>query len=736
MAQFLYKEVAPSGGDYTSLEACMNANEQDLTGDGWFDIEITGDWSGGADTTAVTIGNWTTTAADYINIFTSGTARHNGAWSTDYYTLAPAGTDSILIRNSAGTFVYIDGLQILKTSSANYKAGINCDRLNTGSILYVSNNIVKNHSSAAAEITWGAALGAYYNNQVVTVYAWNNIAYDFKGIDTSAGFFSSGSGQTTYLYNNTAYNCTTGFNRNAGTWVAKNNLSYNNTTDFSSGFDASSDYNFSKDDTAPEAAGNSIWGTTDGKTPDFVSTTAGFEDFHLQSTSDAIGFGVDLSATFTKDIDGMFRGTSWSIGADERNSFEVAPSGGDYTSLEACMNANEQDLTGDGYMDVEITGDWTSTTDSTEVTIHNYTTTSSDYINIFTSGTARHSGSWSVAAYTRLFTTWGYVSGDEIASQYVTIDGLQFYQEKDYEGTSLVIGDGGEFATIKNNIFTARDEPPDYDPGTGLFISYGDTDTSQCLVYNNIFYGLQRGLNVDSGDNTLIYNNTIYGSVTGIHVGNLITVVFKNNVVVGNTDDYYVFGTQTTTGSSNNITEDDDMPGDTATTQNLLTEFFVSATDFHLRSTSDAIGAGTSLSGTFTTDIDGDTRSSWDIGADEYIFGWAWGEESPSEVAVSWSVWSDGASGGITVSGDSDWGKAILGSAEIGHSDVKDTGNTIAKLLTVTKDKYGTGQGSHTVYIRGQAGTFSQDDGTPSWEEYTAPVYKTWQYVQVKIVGG
>jgi len=49
VAQYLYKVVAPSGGDYTSLEACLNANEQDLTGLGWFDIEITGNWRGGDD---------------------------------------------------------------------------------------------------------------------------------------------------------------------------------------------------------------------------------------------------------------------------------------------------------------------------------------------------------------------------------------------------------------------------------------------------------------------------------------------------------------------------------------------------------------------------------------------------------------------------------------------------------------------------------------------------------------
>ena len=40
MATQLLKTVKPSGGDYTSLEACMNANEQDLTAaDKYFDVE-------------------------------------------------------------------------------------------------------------------------------------------------------------------------------------------------------------------------------------------------------------------------------------------------------------------------------------------------------------------------------------------------------------------------------------------------------------------------------------------------------------------------------------------------------------------------------------------------------------------------------------------------------------------------------------------------------------------------
>ena len=44
-AQFLYKDICLSGCDYTTPEAALNANEQDLTGDGWADFEIKDDWT-------------------------------------------------------------------------------------------------------------------------------------------------------------------------------------------------------------------------------------------------------------------------------------------------------------------------------------------------------------------------------------------------------------------------------------------------------------------------------------------------------------------------------------------------------------------------------------------------------------------------------------------------------------------------------------------------------------------
>ena len=53
----------------------------------------------------------------------------------------------------------------------------------------------------------------------------------------------------------------------------------------------------------------------------FVSIAAGNEDLHLEPTGhNALDTALDLSATFTTDIDGQTRSGPWDIGADEGNS--------------------------------------------------------------------------------------------------------------------------------------------------------------------------------------------------------------------------------------------------------------------------------------------------------------------------------------------------------------------------------------------------------------------------------
>jgi len=88
-----------------------------------------------------------------------------------------------------------------------------------------------------------------------------------------------------------------------------------------------------------------------------------------------------------------------------------------------------------------------------------------------------------------------------------------------------------------------------------------------------------------------------------------------------------------------------------------------------------------------------------------------------------------------TVIGDADWGKIELDASEEGRSQVYDFGSISSRTITVTENRYGTGQGTATIQIRGQDTIFLQDDGEPPvWENYVAPIEKTWRFIQLRVI--
>jgi hypothetical protein len=114
----------------------------------------------------------------------------------------------------------------------------------------------------------------------------------------------------------------------------------------------------------------------------------------------------------------------------------------------------------------------------------------------------------------------------------------------------------------------------------------------------------------------------------------------------------------------------------------------------------------------------------------------AFGEQNPlqGEIAISWQTLTDGAGSPPTVIGDSDWGKIELDITEEGRSRVYDFGDATEREHTLTEDRYGTGQGTATLQLRGQATIFLQDAASPSWEDYSVPVAKTWRFMQVRAI--
>jgi hypothetical protein len=117
------------------------------------------------------------------------------------------------------------------------------------------------------------------------------------------------------------------------------------------------------------------------------------------------------------------------------------------------------------------------------------------------------------------------------------------------------------------------------------------------------------------------YNLTVYDCSYGFRANTSgVTLSLYNCLAQSCTDGFYVTAGATFTGSNNCSDIASDAPG---TSPQTGTVSFVDAAngDFHLTS-GDTVAKdnGTDLSGTFTTDIDGQTRTgTWDIGADEYV---------------------------------------------------------------------------------------------------------------------
>jgi len=148
--------------------------------------------------------------------------------------------------------------------------------------------------------------------------------------------------------------------------------------------------------------------------------------------------------------------------------------------------------------------------------------------------------------------------------------------------------------------------------GTGLVLtSNADLQIYNNLIYNNsgtFAYGIDTDVNFTT--TSKIEHNTIYGNAgTGINLGsNCSNNYVRNNIVYNNGAGISDSGTGDTV--SNNLTTNPS---------------FVNAAgaDFHLQSTSAAIGYGMDVSADgITTDFDGvsrPTNGTWDAGAYEFV---------------------------------------------------------------------------------------------------------------------
>lgn len=152
----------------------------------------------------------------------------------------------------------------------------------------------------------------------------------------------------------------------------------------------------------------------------------------------------------------------------------------------------------------------------------------------------------------------------------------------------------------------------------GINIGQG---TRTVKIWNNVFYSgnLVDVIDISGfGGNHYVFNNTIVTPYRGI-VQASVTVVAINNIVQAGNDGF----SGTFTSSDYNLSSlSSDAPGANSINSTSLTFVNSAGNDYHLIAADAAIAIGTDLSGhaslPFSTDFDGDTRTTWNMGADEF----------------------------------------------------------------------------------------------------------------------
>lgn len=304
--------------------------------------------------------------------------------------------------------------------------------------------------------------------------------------------------------------------------------------------------------------------------------------------------------------------------------------GGAYQTIQAALDALYSSypnlVTADRYASIEIDGSWTNPAGTNIAPNGSFVTDATRYIKIYTTAAARHSGKWSTTKFRIEASNTAILNN---ATGFVWLDGLQFKLTASSATSDVYYASHPASSWLRISNCLAYGVAS----GSQIICGYhsGSDIAHTTYLWNNIFWDFisagSNGIAIYGNEASPVlycYSNTVHNSEYGIF--NLGTMHAKNNGVVGGTTRYYNGGTF---DGTKNSSDNNDALG---TNPINGTPTFVDASnanhqlrDFHLQS-SDTLwkNAGYDTSGesaplNFTTDIDGDTRSTWDVGADEYV---------------------------------------------------------------------------------------------------------------------
>lgn len=615
-----FRTIKSAGGNYSSLNSWEAGESRDLT---LVNKSAVAECYSMSDTTATVVNGWVTSAANTIKIYTPLSERHSGVWSTGKYSLVTSATTLTLSTPN----ITVDGLQLSGSAGGwgniyNHYSGL------TGNVT-ISNNILQ------GVVVPDSNYGGIYNDVIASsgiLNVYNNLIYGWSGANAGlCGYSNAGHNTFTQsnLYNN-LFHCKIGVALFLAPTLLNNNIFYQCNVDPNNNNALSgTDYNVT------DATGiyYSVAGSTnthDKVSQNFSFVNAANNDFRLSAyDTGAIFNGTSLSGIFTTDSIGTSRGTGtvWDVGPYHPTSYTktILPSGqsGNYISLNAWQAGEQRDLTAvNKIANAEINGDWTSSPDYTQCVINGWTTNVSNYVNIYTTGTARHSGVWSDTKYRRDISGFYDLL---IYTDFVRIDGLQSKLTTTGTNAGCCVGINHAVSTgaqiyYTNNIIRGNLSSTSYSAGVNPDTDYkGRFYLWNCIAYD--FYSVTGTVMAAYAlmDNTTgtayVYNCTVYNSYRGFGVGLSSGNILKNCLARVCGDGFYGNGNA---ASDYNVTDSGSLFGSHSITGIPL---FMNESSRDLRLSPYDTGVmfkGTGLSGIFTTDIAGNYRGTgniWDVGA-------------------------------------------------------------------------------------------------------------------------
>jgi len=263
-------------------------------------LSLYNDWANGYDegSAYIDIKNFVTDANHKVVIWTNASAsgtqgpnRHNGTAESGFFVNETGSSYTFVFRIS---HVLVEGIEIQQPS----KPSMGVFYMDSGLNNTFRNLLIHNVG------------GIVYHGEASTIE--NSIIYDFGSSGYSVVRFNKVRSCSILAMGSGSYSNQI-IVRNAECY---NVLVYNNNsgTGYNDYYSCTGDYNIGSDSSAPGSHSQHNKALSD---IDFVSTTPGSEDLHIQSTSCAKDAGTDLSSYFTDDIDACTRSGTWDIGADE-----------------------------------------------------------------------------------------------------------------------------------------------------------------------------------------------------------------------------------------------------------------------------------------------------------------------------------------------------------------------------------------------------------------------------------